>query len=270
MAEVVETPETTTRRLYAEMVKAEFNYLQHLRQTHLVKFQQETQNFVVDKDHSYYRYFFPTRKEVKLHQEVESASHLEKLDDETKSHYRKLVVQLHPDKCAEPWAPTLFLQLQKAYETNDGVAINSMFNYFEEHVTLQGYDLMTYTQQITQWKNEVWYQFYHGSMKTQWQEIFLSSEKLQRVQEQRQTKIAEEMVQLKEGIRYQEEQQAKLIEAIANLQKAAVAPRADFQEILKKYDINHGTHFASEKSEAEKSEAKKSEAENSGAENSTG
>lgn len=227
-----DTPEELTRRLYADMVTAEFNYLRHIRQIELVNFERDTRGFVVDTDHQCYRWFFPGQKEVgSLPVEMVATAHIKKLDEVTKGYYRKLILLVHPDKCQDTSASDLFLQLQAAHDAGDSAAITNMFNYWTTHKTLQGYELMTLNQQIMQWKNEVWYQFRYGSMKNQWQEVFLSPEKLLQAQHQRREKQVEEKVRLQERIRYETEQQAKLMARLAELQKAS-EPSTEFQALL--------------------------------------
>ena len=142
--------------LYAKMIDSEYEYFEYLRKIKLKSFDEETKEYVWDKQHTYYKYMFPDGTigvtENKNDYECSKKSENNQL-------YKKLSLICHPDKCPENWSLKMFVIVNDANINNDTKLLEEIQSYWEKYKSFDKYDNKTSNKkkQIDKWKLEFWY-----------------------------------------------------------------------------------------------------------------
>jgi hypothetical protein len=212
---------------YQNFISSEYNYLEYLRNKKIPQFQEETKNYVYDKEHPYYKYMFGENINININIDSDTGeAHYEELSESNKSQkitelFRKLSLICHPDKCQDEWGKNMFIFIKKAYDENKIDILEKIMFYFEENKTLDGYQnnsevtnenkIITKEEQINIWKSEAWYNWYY--VKNSIIKMVLVSENTLIMRNiKRKQKLEEENLKLRE-------ENAKMQEMLKTLQK---------------------------------------------------
>lgn len=152
---IIKMSDSIEKELYQIFINAEYNYLKFLREKEYCKFIDETKNYILDDTHWAYKIW---------HQEKEDNKIINDSDlNEIKELYYNLSKIVHPDKCTEFWGNDMFIIISDAYNNNDSEKLIEISNYWKKNNTFDFYiDYNFKVTQITTFKHEAWYDWFHN------------------------------------------------------------------------------------------------------------
>ena len=177
------------QNLHSKMVDAEYEYIFYLREKYIPIILVETQDYIWDQKHWYYKYLFP-------HQETTTQSDLSHEDSShedcdlghraprdlnqmppslQKLLYRKLSFICHPDKCLESWAKKIFQIINGANSTNNLELLKKINTHWETYKSFETFCESELDKQeiIKKWKSEIWYHWLNSPII---KEVWISQE----------------------------------------------------------------------------------------------
>ena len=142
--------------LYHDYIKAKHKYMSALRGIKIPEFLDETQDYVWDVDHPYYRLFFTSIKSCPSQQHSQ----------EIKDLYKKLALLVHPDKCKADWAERIFNLITIAYNNGSIDQLQELDQYYNKEESFDGFSLPSSSssscpdqekEELKVWENQVWF-----------------------------------------------------------------------------------------------------------------
>ncbi len=152
--------------LHSKLVEAEYEYMNYLRDKKLPEFTKETQNYVWDKTHWYYKYIFPEKNDnCDLNDCCDSndccGSNQNNDAKLQKKLYKKLTLICHPDKCEKSWAIDVFKLINEANQCNDLDLLKKLNNHWDTYKNFENYQIIEKEIFIKKCKLELWYLWSH-------------------------------------------------------------------------------------------------------------
>jgi len=152
--------------LKQKFIEAEYNYMLHLKEHMLPKFNEQTEGFVWDTTHYYYNIMTKTKKNTGKIYELDTKCCLE-----IKKKYRKLSKLLHPDLCVYDDSNELFAVINELYYEGDIdslMEIESFIDNNDDKNNIKNYILNINKKHIktdkeiliNEWKNSLWFNWF--------------------------------------------------------------------------------------------------------------
>jgi hypothetical protein len=189
---------------YQNYVDSEYNYLKHIRNKKITQFQEETQNYIWNKEHFYYKYMFETSN-ICIDINKETGEIIYDKPKKIIELYHKFSLICHPDKCKEEWGKNIFILIKKAYDENNIELLEKINLYYEENKTLENYKTDNFKEeinkeeQINKWKSELWYHWYYVN-NSMVKNIFIPIEKALEKVKKENIELKDENVRIKDEL----------------------------------------------------------------------
>ena len=135
------------KELHQKMIDARLEYLKYMRTKLIPLFEETTKNFVWNREHVMYKYYFPPAEEKKRPE----ISDIKKI-------YKELALVTHPDKCKKDGAEDNFAYIQSLYDNGNVEELQKLYDSYIRTGQIEIPDAKE--SEIRRIESEIWYQWY--------------------------------------------------------------------------------------------------------------